>query len=93
MYLVRLRYPSGEVVYWHVGGGWVSNPALAEVFYDRTRALRKARYERGADREGFERWLRSEAKRDRVHKQAWSPRTYERPELPAFRDVDVVEVM
>lgn len=90
MYLVRLRYLSGNVVYWHAGGGWVSDPAHAQVFYDRARALRKARYERGAEREGFQRELRRKAKRDR--KQEWSPRTYTKPVLPEDSQVDVVEI-
>lgn len=90
MYAVRRTYPDGSVAYWVAGGGWVGDIAHAEIFYDRRRALRKARYERGADREGFERELRRKGRRDR--KQAWSPRTYTQPRLPADANVDVVEI-
>lgn len=90
MYAVRITYRDGSVAYWSAGGGWVNDIAHARIFYDRAWALRKARYERGAAREGFVRELKRKSRYDR--KQAWSPRTYAKPQLPEDAQVDVVEI-
>lgn len=92
MYAVRVLYRDGSVVYWMASGGWTSDIAHAQIFYNRAQALRKARYERTAEIEGFWREERRKKKLRGDPKQAWSPRTYIEPLPPSPPSVDVVEI-